>query len=67
MILVILGGRQNCFASLSISGRKKRGYQKQKLAKNMFFEKNDSNLADCKIFAFCFFLIKQKNSCRKCF
>ena len=56
MILVISGGRQIFFASLFVSGREKRGSKKNK-RKNVFFDKNDPNLADCKIFAFYFFLI----------
>ena len=68
MILVISGGRQNSFESLSLSGRKKRGVKKKNKRKKVFFDKNNPNLADCKIFAFFFFfLIKQKNSCRKRF
>ena len=66
MILVISRDRQNVFASLSVSGRKKGG-KKKTSEKTCFLTKMTQIWPIVKFLHFVFFLIKQKNSCRKRF
>ena len=61
MILVISGGRQNFFASLSVSGRKKRGGQNKKTSeKTCFLTKMTQIWPIVKFLHFVFFSHKTK-------
>ena len=60
MILVISGGRQNFFASLSVFGRKKKGVKKKTSQKTCFLTKMTQIWPIVKFLHFVFFSHKTK-------
>ena len=62
MILVISGGRQNFFASFSVSGQKKRGSKKKTSEKTCFWTKMTQIWPIVKFLHFVFFSHKTKKT-----